>query len=46
MYHKFLNKTQVTCLEAATNNHASTAFAAFKRTTEIHGMPFKVNILC
>lgn len=41
MYQKFLSIPQVMCLEAATNNHASTAFAAFKRATEINGMPSK-----
>ncbi|XP_041838357.1 uncharacterized protein LOC121638006 isoform X2 [Melanotaenia boesemani] len=33
---------KVMCLEAATNNTASTAFAAFKKATEIHGIPSRV----
>ncbi|MEQ2216483.1 hypothetical protein XENOCAPTIV_016956, partial [Xenoophorus captivus] len=30
------------CLEAATNNCAATAFAAFKRATDRHGVPSRV----
>uniref|UniRef100_A0A3P9HD15 Integrase catalytic domain-containing protein n=1 Tax=Oryzias latipes TaxID=8090 RepID=A0A3P9HD15_ORYLA len=33
---------KVMCLEAATNNRASTAFAAFKKATEVHGIPSRV----
>ncbi|XP_049432794.1 uncharacterized protein LOC125889111 [Epinephelus fuscoguttatus] len=36
---------KVMCLETATNNRASTAFAAFKRATEIHGMPSRIERL-
>ncbi|KAM4556018.1 uncharacterized protein V3H82_015977 isoform 1-T1 [Fundulus diaphanus] len=33
---------KVMCLEAATNNRAQTAFAAFKKATEKHGIPSRV----
>ncbi|CAG5894030.1 unnamed protein product [Menidia menidia] len=33
---------KVVCLNAATNNRASTAFTAFKKATERHGIPSRV----
>ncbi|RVE66924.1 hypothetical protein OJAV_G00112930 [Oryzias javanicus] len=33
---------KIVCLEAATNNRAATAFAAFKRATDQHGIPSRV----
>lgn len=33
---------KVMCLNAATNNRASTAIAAFKKATETHGIPSRV----